>query len=222
MRTQLLTTIALIVCVGASVSGTPAVKSVADHRITGDYVEARTASVFAGACHYNGELVTIGREAILAWNFTGGSINGVDLRGLRAVAAVTSNANLGDEQADRRTELAVDSSATDQQVAALKSLLQSSRGSQLGQIVAIRRTPVTFSHGDKGYVVEAAGFASMSVQYMPDDSCCAQPNLVWYSPLSLLEHRKVGFTESASFTGAIGDHWQRSGENSAFYGDFAL
>jgi len=26
--------------------------------IKGDYVEARTASVFAGACHYNGELVT--------------------------------------------------------------------------------------------------------------------------------------------------------------------
>jgi hypothetical protein len=27
----------------------------------GDYVEVRTASVFAGACHYNGEFVTTGR-----------------------------------------------------------------------------------------------------------------------------------------------------------------
>ena len=32
----------------------------------GTYVEARTASVFAGACHYNSELVTAGREALLA------------------------------------------------------------------------------------------------------------------------------------------------------------
>src|SRR5678815_4830331 len=32
----------------------------------GDYVEVRTASVFAGACHYNGEVVTTGRDAKMA------------------------------------------------------------------------------------------------------------------------------------------------------------
>ena len=30
--------------------------------LRGDYVEVRTASVFAGACHYNGEVVTTGRD----------------------------------------------------------------------------------------------------------------------------------------------------------------
>src|ERR671928_228601 len=56
--------------------------------VRGVYVEARTASVFAGACHYNGELTTAGREAVLAWNVKGGSWGGVDLAGVRAVADV--------------------------------------------------------------------------------------------------------------------------------------
>src|ERR1700722_1556209 len=38
--------------------------------IKGDYVEARTASVFAGACHYNGEVMITGRDAVMAWNVT--------------------------------------------------------------------------------------------------------------------------------------------------------
>ena len=47
--------------------------------LRGDYVEVRTASVFAGACHYNGEVVTTGRDAMMAWNVTSGSWQGVDL-----------------------------------------------------------------------------------------------------------------------------------------------
>jgi hypothetical protein len=53
--------------------------------VRGVYVEARTASVFAGACHYNGELTTAGREAVLAWSVKEGSWGGVQLAGVRAV-----------------------------------------------------------------------------------------------------------------------------------------
>ena len=49
--------------------------------LRGDYVEVRTASVFAGACHYNGEVVTTGRDAMMAWNVTSGKWQGVDLSG---------------------------------------------------------------------------------------------------------------------------------------------
>src|SRR5947199_8469525 len=38
--------------------------------ISGTYVEARTAEVFAGGCIMNGEAVTTGREALLAWKVT--------------------------------------------------------------------------------------------------------------------------------------------------------
>ena len=42
-------------------------------RITGEYVEARTAEVFAGGCIMNSEAETLGRQAILAWRITSGS-----------------------------------------------------------------------------------------------------------------------------------------------------
>jgi hypothetical protein len=187
--------------------------------LTGDYVEARTASVFAGACHYNGELVTTGRDAIMAWSFTSGSYNGVDLGGVRAMAAVTSNANLGDDHASRRVELAVDPSASGAQIAALKDLL----GSRIGQIVTVRRTAIEFGRQERNYLVNAAGFATLSVQPMPNDACCTQPELVWYTPLFQLNHRKVGYTLNAAYmAGTLADPWQRQEENSAFYGSFTF
>jgi len=189
--------------------------------IKGDYVEARTASVFAGACHYNGELVTTGHEAIAAWNFASGTWDGVNLSGVRAAAAVGSDANLGQQQA-RKTELLVDSSASDAQVKAVASLLKQKCGQALGEIVSVRRGSVAFTHVLNEYRVSADAFATMSVRPMPNGECCAQPNLVWYTPLSPIEHRKVGYTESASYTaGTVSDVWERAGENIAFYGAIA-
>jgi len=190
--------------------------------IAGDYVEARTASVFAGACHYNGELVTVGQEAVAAWNFASGTFNGVDISGVHAVAAIGSDANLGQEKAARKSELVIDSTATDAQANAVAALLKEKCGQQLGEIVSVRRAPVSFSHESNAYRVTADKFAAMSVRPMPNNECCAQPNLVWYQPLSPLKSRKVGYTDSASYSaGTVSDSWQREGENSAFYGAFS-
>src|SRR2546423_439662 len=90
----------------------------AGNPIAGDYVEARTASVFAGPCHYNGELTTTGRQAEMAWHVRDGAWNGVSLSGLSAVAAVTSKSNLKEETAARRSVLFIDSRATEEQAAA--------------------------------------------------------------------------------------------------------
>ena len=219
-KMKLLSLLALLACAASSVSATlPAAPS--NTKITGDYLECRTASVFAGPCHYNGELVTTGRDAVMAWSFNSGTFNGVDLTGVRAAAEVSSDSSLGDDHADRKTQLAVDPSATPAQAAAVAALVGSK--CQLGTVVSIRRLPISFTHAaDKGYTVDAPGFASMSVLYMPDDSCCTMPSNVWFSPLTPLEHRKVGYTEFAAFTGSDTDQWHRQGENSAFYGLFSF
>ena len=189
--------------------------------VKGDYVEVRTASVFAGPCHYNGELVTTGRDAIMAWNIADGAFNKVSLAGVKAVAVVSSEANLSDAQASRKSELMIDSAATDAQVAALTAMLKEQSGATLGTIVSVKRGQVTFKHDKDGYALDAAGFAQAKVQSMPDDACCKQPSNVWYEPLTKLEGRKVGYTASATYAGGkVGDRWERSGENSAFYGSF--
>jgi hypothetical protein len=219
MKTLILSALALFVGGAVAVSAPPQQNTA---KITGDYVEARTASVFAGACHYNGELVTTGNDAVLAWNFTGGSWNGVALSGVRAVAAVSSDANLGQHHA-RKTELVIDSAASDAQAAALTSFLREKDGTRLGEITTVHRTAVSFKQADKQYTVKADGFASISVRPMPNNECCAQPHLVWYQPLMSLESRKVGYTERAEYSaGTVGDRWEREGENSAFYGTFSF
>src|SRR5918911_1438291 len=99
-----ITVLTLAVLCGAALSGSRAEAN----NLRGDYVEARTASVFAGACHYNGELTTTGRDALMAWSVAAGSWDGVSLAGVRAVAGVGSGAKLLDSKAARRSELVVD------------------------------------------------------------------------------------------------------------------
>jgi hypothetical protein len=219
MKTTLVSTLAL--AIAALCSGPAPVSKIAQ-KIQGQYVEVRTASVFTGACHYNGELVTTGNQAVLAWSFTSGQWQGIDLTGVRAMAAVTSDANLG-QNSLRKTELVIDSSATDAQANAVAALLREKSAAHLGDIVTTRRAPVSFTHDAGQYSVKSEGYASISVTPMPNGECCKQPNLVWYSPLTPVEHRKVGFTKSAAYTaGTLGDPWRREGENSAFYGSFAF
>jgi len=207
---------------GLLISAAPAVTP-SSSKIAGDYVEVRTASVFTGACHYNGELVTTGNDALAAWNFQSGQWNGVDLSGVRAVAAITSTANLGLDSGERKAELIVDSSASKAQVAAVADLLQTRSAKQLGQIVSVRQAAITFSHDSTDYVVKAQGVANLTVRPMPNNECCKQPHLVWYTPLAPVAKRKVGYTEHAAYTaGTVGDSWQREGENSAFYGAFSF
>ena len=209
-------TLAVLCCAALSNSRAEA------NNIRGDYVEARTASVFAGACHYNGELTTTGRDALLAWNVAAGSWDGVNLAGVRALAVVSADANLADTHAARRSELIVDSAATDAQAASLVKAFKSIYASTLGNVAAVRRAPVVFRHDGKAYWVGANG-AALNVEAMPDNLCCRMPQLVWYEPLVPLAGRKVGYTRKATYAGGtVGDPWERAGENGAFYGSFSF
>lgn len=189
--------------------------------VRGDYVEVRTASVFAGACHYNGEVVTTGREAMMAWNVTSGKWQGVDLTGVRVMAIVSSDANLGDKNATRQSEVVIDSPSRSQSLAILNAIKERYAAS-LGNIVKVRNAPIKFVREGKKYAV-AADDATIDVEAMPNDLCCKMPNLVWYTPLVGLENRKVGYTTNAVYSGnTVGEQWSRAGENSAFYGSFSF
>ena len=207
-----------IVCVAAV-----AFSSQADNTsVKGDYVEVRTASVFAGACHFNGEVTTTGRDALMAWNVTSGAWHGVDLTGMRAIAVVSADDNLANAQAGRRSELIMDKAASHAQAVAMLDAIKSRYADSLGEIISVRTAPINFKHEGKTYEVASAE-AAINVEAMPNDLCCRMPNLIWYSPLVSLGQRKVGYTVKALYTGhAVGDTWERAGENSAFYGNFAF
>ena len=218
MRKGLFVFAAMLVAVSALVFSSRA-ESVS---LRGDYVEVRTASVFAGACHYNGEVVTTGRDALMAWNVTSGKWQGVDLTGVRVLAIVSADANLGEANAARQSEIIIDSSTSRTQALAMTNALKEKYAASLGKIVEVRTAPITFERNGRTYAV-VTNEAAINVEGMPNDLCCKMPNLVWYVPLVGLENRKVGYTSKALYSGkVVGEPWSRSGENSAFYGTFSL
>ena len=218
MRKGLFVLAAMLVAVSALVFSSRA-ESIS---LRGDYVEVRTASVFAGACHYNGEVVTTGRDALMAWNVTSGKWQGVDLTGVRVLAIVSADANLGEANAARQSEVIIDSSASRTQALAITNALKEKYAASLGKIVEVRTAPITFERNGRTYAV-VTNEAAINVEAMPNDLCCKMPNLIWYAPLVGLENRKVGYTSKALYSGkVVGEPWSRSGENSAFYGTFSL
>ena len=218
MRKGLIFAVAMIVAAGALVFSSQA----ENVQMRGDYVEVRTASVFAGACHYNGEVVTTGRDAMMAWNVTNGQWQGVDLSGVRALAIVSADVNLAEDNAARTSEIIIDSNASRAQSVAMLNALKERYAAALGTVAAVRSAPIRFERNGRTYKV-VTNEASMNVEAMPNDLCCKMPNLVWYTPLVGLENRKVGYTSNALYSGkVVGEPWSRSGENSAFYGSFSL
>ena len=191
-------------------------------QMRGDYVEVRTASVFAGACHFNGEVTTTGRDAMMAWNVTNGSWQGVNLAGVRAMAIVNAADSLGNANAARESKILIDASATRAQSLAMFNALKEKYASSLGKIVSVKNVPITFVRTGNTFAV-ATDKAAIDVEAMPNDLCCRMPNLVWYTPLVGLENRKVGYTTNANYSGTdVSEPWSSSDENSAFYGSFAL
>ena len=191
---------------------------------TGDYVEARTASVFAGACHYSGEYVADGREAVMAWHFKAGDWHGVSLAGLSAVAVVRADNNLAEPSAHRTTALFLDGKASPTQQKALAEAMTARYAAAFGQVISQGTAAISFARtASGGYRVVAPQIAALSVDAMPNRECCKQPNLVWYKPLAPITGRRVGYTQTASITARTGgDPWTRANENSALYGTFTL
>ncbi len=218
MRKGFLIAATMIVAVSALVFSSQA----ENVSLRGDYVEVRTASVFAGACHYNGEVVTTGRDAMMAWNVTSGKWQGVDLTGVRVMAIVSADANLAEDNAARQSEIIIDSAASRTQALAMVNALREKYAASLGKVVEVRSAPISFERNGRTYAV-VTNEAAINVEAMPNDVCCKMPNLVWYTPLVGLESRKVGYTSKALYSGkVVGEPWSRSGENSAFYGSFSL
>src|SRR6516225_6553035 len=63
-------------------------------KIRGEYLEARTCSVWVGSCFSNSEANLIGKNAILSWAVREGSWNGQTLDGLKIVAVLNGEGTL--------------------------------------------------------------------------------------------------------------------------------
>ncbi len=212
-----LTAIALLLtAVGASRAiGTPAIQ--------GEYLEARSVSVYVGACHYGSEFVEGGREATLVWNIHRGNWNGVSLDGLTVVAVVSAKNNLAIDTETRRSVLYLDTNATPEQRAALVDLVTTKRSAVVGEIVSTQVAPITFDKQGVEYKLRVGEKLDLSVSRFPCEHC-TQPHQVWYKPLEQIDTAIVGKSQSYRYKDTILPVTWSQGEptNNIFVGNFTM
>lgn len=195
--------------------------------VSGDYVEARTAEVFAGGCIVGSEGETSGREAILAWRVGQGQVNGVSVDGLSIVAVVSSDVNLGTHELGGvapktiRTAIRVDERATAAQRDALVAMARTLAPKMVTDVIDLKAVPITFTR-DADHLAVRAGEASMDVATTVDHAptCGA---LQWFSPLAKLTQSALGHTRSEAWSGSsLGTQWSMGDKRASFYGSFEV
>jgi hypothetical protein len=185
----------------------------------GVYVEARSASVFAGACHYNGEYVTQGRELIAGWRLDEASTGRAELAGVEIVVAVAGDRNLDEPDCARRSVVYLDCGLDAGRAAASESWLRERHAALLGEVLEVRRAEVSVVREGDAFALRAGDGVRLEGAALPDRACCSMPSEVWYEPEVALRGRVVGHTDTFRLVEPrLGVETTRRDENSAFLG----
>jgi len=199
-------------------------------KITGDYLESRSADVYVAQCFANSEAGLTGDQALLAWHVRSGSWDGQKLDGLTVVAAVKASATLGDPYADpypAKSVLLVDEQATPAQREALVSFAQHMGGKLVSSVVKVIPTTIEMNvlrdHEHHGQAVLRAGiFAEVQTRALNEGDHTCGAEVTYYPPLTKLDHSMAAVATTDEYQGpGLGVDWDRHGKRSAFVGSFA-
>lgn len=199
-------------------------------RITGDYLESRSADVYVAQCFANSEAGLVGDQALMAWHVRNGNWNGQKLDGLSVIAAVKANATLGDPYGNpypAKSVLLVDEQATPAQREALVAFAQHMGGKLTSTVVRVIPTTIEMNvlrdHAHHGEATLRAGtFAEIQTRALNEGDHTCGAETTYYPPLTKLEHSMAAVAMTDEYQGpGLGVDWDRHGKRSAFVGSFA-
>jgi hypothetical protein len=199
-----------------------------DPGVAGDYVEVRTAQVFAGGCIMGSEGEAAGREAILAWRVARGAVDGVNLGGLSIVAAATADNNFGTYALGGapahvlKSVILVDDRANAAQREALIAMARNLAPTVVTSVVETRAVPIAFERSGDNVIVRAGEASLDVVTNVPHSPNCGA--LKWFEPLARTEDAEIGLTRSQEWSGAaLGPRWKQVSDDkrSSFVGKFS-
>lgn len=169
--------------------------------IRGDYVEVRSNHVFTCGCLQSGELVTGGKEAILAWQIRTGEYSGLPLAGVKAVAVVVGSGNLSVEGTPRRAILYLDGLTSESQEKAMVALLGQAYAKALGEVVSVKRVPIRMENNGDAATVVVSEVARVRVRKprLPEDAHLGSE--LWYGPFISLQRSELATTLHDEFWG---------------------
>ena len=199
-------------------------------KITGDYIESRSADVYVAQCFANSEVGLTGDQALLAWHVRNGSWNGQKLDGLTVIAAVKANATLGDPYADpypAKAVMLVDEQASPAQREALVAFAEHMGGKLVSSVVKVIPTTIEMDvlrdHEHHGQAVLRAGtFAEVETRALNEGDHTCGAEVTYYPPLTKLDHSMAAVATTDEYQGpGLGVDWDRHGKRSAFVGSFS-
>ena len=199
----------------------------AEAKVSGDYVESRSADVYTGQCFANGEVGLTGNQAILAWHIRSGSWNGVKLDGLSVVAAVKANATLGDPYADpypAKSVLIVDARANPRERSALAAFARHMGGKLLENVVKIENAPIDIQvqrEHHSSALLRAGDFLTVQTRDINEDDHVCGNETTFYPPLTEVGHAMPAVAATDQYRGTgLGTTWTLHDKRSAFVGTF--
>ncbi len=195
--------------------------------IHGDYVEVRSADIYAGHCYANSEVGMEGKEALLAWKVQSGEWQGVDLSGLAVVAVVRANATLGDPYHNplpARAVLILDERASTGQRAALASFAKSMGGALVSNVVETDSAPITMESDNANAAVRlvAGNLARVETRAICHGDHLCGNEFVYYPPLTSISDATPAVSVQDMYEGkGLDESWNRTGRKNSFVGTFA-
>ena len=199
-------------------------------KISGQYIESRTADVYTGPCFAMAEVNLAGKQAVMAWHVDHGTWNNISLDGLSVVAVVRSNSTLGDPYSNplpAKALFIVDDAATQPQRDALVQFAQSQSDGLLNDVVAVRAEHIDFAtnvggaHGASS--LKAGNLVTVISRAADERDLLCHNEQIYYPPLAAnLTHSMAAVaTESAYRGNQLGVTWSESYRRGVFVGSFA-
>ncbi len=200
---------------------------IASDPIRGKYVEARTCQIYTGPCFANGEVGSVGKNAIMTWRIDGGSFAGVDLTGQAVSVIVKASDTLGfngfDDAESTQAVVIVDSSADKQQAAALENFVLSQTGINADDVADVQRAEIDlqFDVDKLTATVEVGDVARLETRQARKGDCICSNESAYYPPLTKL----LGFVPGVTIEGEVtarrlGTRWSIPDSRTAYLGLF--
>ncbi|MEO2033599.1 MAG: DUF1326 domain-containing protein [Planctomycetaceae bacterium] len=197
--------------------------------VTGNYVEVRTCQVYTGPCFANGEVGSVGKNAIMTWRITRGTFAGVDLTGQSVSVIVKASHTLGfkglDDAASKKAIVVIDSAADVRTASALRSfaLVQTKIAEQ--EVAATQRAPIDlqFNVSQLTATVEIGDIAQLQTRPARKGDCICSNESAYYPPLTRLKGFVPGVTIEGEVTARpLGTRWSVPDSRTAYMGSFEV
>ncbi len=197
--------------------------------VRGTYVEARTCQVYTGPCFANGEVGSVGKDAVLAWRFTDGSMNGASLAGQSVAIVVNASETLGfngfNDAKTKNALLIIDASADAEQAAALRAFALNQTGLSAEQVAGIQRAKIAmeFNFYDLTAELTVGNFVKLSARKARPNDCICSNESAYYPPLTKLKGFVPGVTIEGEVTARkLSTRWSIPDTRTAYLGTFEV